>query len=71
MIVEKESFIVWGNSRCFRIAKFKEIVWGESDSAMLNMSALMFTKGIFMHWFKYKDVFIHFDMVKWIFILHR
>lgn len=52
MIVETESFIVWGHSRCFRVAKLKEIIKGESDSAMLNMSALMLTMGIFMHWFK-------------------
>lgn len=63
MIVEIESFIVWGYSRCFRVVKFKEIVKGESDFVMFNMCVIMLIKGIFMYWFKYKDVFIYFDMV--------
>lgn len=63
MIVEIESFIVWGYLRCFCIVKFKEIVWGELDFVMFNMFVLMLIKGIFMYWFKYKDVFIYFDMV--------
>lgn len=52
MIVEIESFIVWGYSRCFRVVKFKEIIKGESDFVMFNMFVLMLIMGIFMYWFK-------------------
>lgn len=49
MIVETESFIVWGHSRCFRVAKLKEIIKGESDSAMLNINVCINVDNGYIH----------------------